>query len=119
MPPNASPQPTMREPVAIIGMACRFPMAPDLSTFWSNILTSVDCVSDPVDGWDAKRYLDSGRVDTAKGGFLKELFSFDPKRFGVMPSSVDGGEPDQYLALQIAKDALDDAGALVNFSVRS
>ncbi|MDG2051562.1 MAG: beta-ketoacyl synthase N-terminal-like domain-containing protein [Myxococcota bacterium] len=110
MPPNASPQPTMREPIAIIGMACRFPMAPDLSTFWSNILKSVDCVSDPVDGWDAKRYLDSGRVDTAKGGFLKELFSFDPKRFGVMPSSVDGGEPDQYLALQIAKDALDDAG---------
>ena len=99
-----------REPIAIIGMACRFPMAADLKCFWSNILEGRDCISDPVDGWDSERYLESGRIHTAKGGFLKELFSFDPKRFGVMPSSVDGGEPDQYLALQIAKDALDDAG---------
>ena len=107
---HASDAPINREPIAIIGMACRFPMAADLNRFWSNILEGRDCVSDPVDGWDPERYLESGRIHTAKGGFLKDLFSFDPKRFGVMPSSVDGGEPDQYLALQIAKDALDDAG---------
>jgi acyl transferase domain-containing protein/phosphopantetheinyl transferase (holo-ACP synthase) len=96
--------------IAIIGMACTFPDAPDLQTFWRNILAHVDSVCDPVDSWDASRYLDTGRIDTARGGYLKSLNRFNPKGFGIMPNSIDGGEPDQFLALQIAYEALVDAG---------
>ena len=72
----------------------------------------VDAVCEPTAAWDAERYLRSGRIKTAAGGYLKELFRFDPREFGIMPNSLDGGEPDQFVALRIARDALADAGYL-------
>ena len=59
---------------------------------------------------DAKRYLDSDRIKTSAGGWLRDLFKFNPTEFGIMPTSIDGGEPDQFLALKVARDALRDAG---------
>ncbi|MBK1615582.1 beta-ketoacyl synthase [Rubrivivax gelatinosus] len=106
-PPNPAP-----ESIALIGMACIFPDAPDLQAFWNNILDGVDAVGDPVPEWGAERYLADGRIKTPRGGWLKDLYRFDPREFGIMPNSVDGGEPDQYLALRIARDALADAGYL-------
>ena len=44
--------------IAIVGMACVFPKAPDAPRFWSNILDKVDAVGQPVDSWGAERYLD-------------------------------------------------------------
>lgn len=99
-------------PIAIIGMACIFPQAPDLQAFWNNILDSVDAVGEPTEAWDARRYLESGRIKTQFGGYLKDLYRFDPREFGIMPNSLDGGEPDQFLALRVARDALADAGYL-------
>ena len=93
-------------------MACLFPQAPDLASFWRNIVSGVDAVSEPAAAWDAERYLRSGRIKTAFGGYLKDLFRFDPREFGIMPNSLDGGEPDQFVALRIARDALADAGYL-------
>ena len=104
--------PLSAEPIAIIGIACMFPQAPDLGAFWRNIVGAVDAVSEPTAAWDAQRYLDSGRIKTAAGGYLKDLFRFEPREFGIMPNSIDGGEPDQFLALRIARDALADAGYL-------
>ena len=98
------------EPIAIVGVACVFPKAPDVATFWRNILSGVDAIDLPETAWDAQRYIESGRVKTAYGGYLKDLYRFDPREFGVMPSSLDGGEPDQFLALRVARDALADAG---------
>ncbi|MCG6870708.1 MAG: polyketide synthase, partial [Gammaproteobacteria bacterium] len=103
--------------VAIIGMACLFPRAPDLAGFWNNILQSVDAVGEPLPAWQAERYQrdslpESDRLYTTSGGFLNDLFRFDPMEFGIMPSAIDGGEPDQFLALKIARDALLDAGYL-------
>ena len=103
------------EPIAIIGMACLFPQAPDLGAFWRNIVGGVDAVGEPTASWDADRYLQSGRIKTAAGGYLKDLFRFEPREFGIMPNSIDGGEPDQFLALRIARDALADAGYLGQF----
>ena len=99
-------------PIAIIGMACTFAQAPDLRTFWNNILAKVDAIGEPVPNWDAQRYLDAGRIKTQYGGYLKDLYRFDPRAFGIMPNSMDGGEPDQFLALKIAAEALADAGYL-------
>ncbi|WP_395699569.1 beta-ketoacyl synthase N-terminal-like domain-containing protein [Aquabacterium sp.] len=96
--------------IAIIGMACLFPQAENLRAFWRNIVQGVDAISEPTEAWDAPRYLSSGRIKTAHGGYLKDLYRFDPRAFGIMPSSLDGGEPDQFLALKIASDALADAG---------
>lgn len=99
-----------KEPIAIIGMACIFPKAPDVATFWNNILAGVDAIGEPAPEWDAGRYMKSGRIKTPYGGYLRDLYRFDPKEFGIMPASIDGGEPDQFLALRVARDALADAG---------
>jgi acyl transferase domain-containing protein/phosphopantetheinyl transferase len=97
-------------PIAIIGMACMFPQAPDLAAFWNNIIAAVDAIGEPVPNWDAERYLAAGKIKTQYGGYLRDLYRFDPREFGIMPNSMDGGEPDQFLALRVARDALVDAG---------
>src|SRR5581483_10008003 len=101
--------------VAIIGMSCLFPGAPDLRAYWRNILGKVDAVTDPPpEAWDVDVYYDAEFRDTDKtyvkrGGYLGSLASFDPLAYGVPPVAV-GGEPDQWLALKLAYDALADAG---------
>ncbi|MDQ3761217.1 MAG: polyketide synthase dehydratase domain-containing protein [Actinomycetota bacterium] len=109
----------MAEPVkvAIVGMAAVFPGAPDLATYWSNILADVDAITDvPATRWDPS-YYDPGatasrrgdRLYCRRGGFVQEA-TFDPTRFGIMPLAVPGTEPDQLLALHAATEALADAG---------
>ncbi|MFA4915467.1 MAG: beta-ketoacyl synthase N-terminal-like domain-containing protein [Syntrophales bacterium] len=100
------------EAIAVIGMACMFPQAPDLKTFWRNILGAVDAVDEPLPEWEAHRYVESERIHSPRGGYLKGLYRFDPRQFGIMPNSLDGGEPDQFLALHVASAALQDAGYL-------
>lgn len=104
-----SPRPE-QEDIAVIGMACMFPGAEDVATYWSNILHGVDAISDPLPAWDAERYLGDGRIATARGGYLRDLYRFNAQEFGIMPRGMDGGEPDQFLALKVARDALADAG---------
>lgn len=102
--------------IAIVGMAGLYPQAPDIDTFWSNILTSVDAITEAPEGW-----LGGGgifdpestaieRIYTRRGGFLGDLSRFDAKSFGTMPLSLSGAQPDQFLALKVATDALLDAG---------
>jgi acyl transferase domain-containing protein/phosphopantetheinyl transferase len=104
--------PATSTPIAIVGMACIFPGAADLKSFWNNIVGRVDSICQPQEAWGAERYLESGRITTQYGGFLKDLYRFDPREFGIMPNSIDGSEPDQFLALRVARDALLDAGYL-------
>jgi 3-oxoacyl-(acyl-carrier-protein) synthase/phosphopantetheinyl transferase len=109
----------MAEPpaVAIVGMAAVFPGAPDLATYWSNILAGVDAISDvPASRWDPSYYdpeaasiRRSDRLYCRRGGFVAAV-DFDPVRFGIMPLAVSGAEPDQLIALHIAAEALADAG---------
>jgi acyl transferase domain-containing protein len=96
-------------------MACVFPRAPDLECYWENIIAKVDAISEPPDDWGADHVLDpdstaNDRIYCARGGYLGELARFDPLEYGIMPVSVDGGEPDHYLALRLADEALTDAG---------
>ncbi|MCA0926784.1 type I polyketide synthase [Ruegeria profundi] len=105
---------TVCEPIAIVGMGCVYPKARNKEAFWRNIVDKVDAVTEAPEDWDGAQYLDpnsdaNDRVYTNRGGFLGNLARFDPLRHGVMPNSVDGGEPDQFLALEIAADAVEDA----------
>ncbi len=88
------------EPIAIIGMAGLFPNAPDVHTYWHNILNNVPGISDPANAnWDTN----------IRGGYLGDLARFNPKKFGIKARALDGTEPAQWLALSMAKAALDDA----------
>ena len=110
--------------VAIIGMSCIFPGAPDTKAYWRNIVGKVDSVSEPPDDWGADIFYapesnDSDRIYCKRGGYLHELASFDPLDYGVMPTSIDGGEPDHFLALRVAHEALADAGYRVDSTVQT
>jgi acyl transferase domain-containing protein len=104
-----------RRGIAIIGMAGLFPGAPDVDAYWRNILAGVDATSDPPpEAWDPDVYYDPDFIDKdrtycKRGGYLGAMARFDPLAHGIPPISV-GGEPDQWLALQVACDALADAG---------
>jgi acyl transferase domain-containing protein/phosphopantetheinyl transferase len=103
------------EGVAITGMACLFPGACDVDAYWRNILGKVDATSDPPpEAWDPDIYYDPefkdvDRTYCKRGGYLGAMARFDPLAHGVPPVAV-GGEPDQWLALQVARDALADTG---------
>jgi len=104
-----------RPDIAVVGMACVFPGAADLHAYWNNILAKVDAVSDPPPDWGADLFYDpdseeNDRTYCKRGGWLGDLAAFDPIELGVMPKAVDGGEPDHFLALKAAQDALQDAG---------
>lgn len=104
-------------PVAIIGMACIYPKAPDLENYWDNILGSVSAVGEPPADWGAEWVFDpatlgNDRIYCKVGGFLHGEALFDPLEYGIMPSAIDGAEPDHFLALRLAHDALANAGYL-------
>ncbi len=103
------------EGIAIVGMACLFPGAPDLDEYWRNIEHGIDAISEvPSDRWDPVYYdpkaTDIDRFYCRRGGFIDAHASFDPLAFGVMPVAAEGAEPDQLLGLQVAARALADAG---------
>jgi acyl transferase domain-containing protein len=103
--------------IAIIGMACIFPGAPNAQAYWQNIVAKVDAITDPPDGWGAEEVFEpdstaNDRVYCKRGGYLGELARFNPLDYGIMPRTVDGGEPEHFLALRVAHEALADAGYL-------
>lgn len=107
--------PMMHNEVAIIGMACVFPKAPDLQTYWENILSKVDAIGDPPEDRRMNEFFDPRPEEKYKtyckrGGYLAELPKFNPFDYGIMPVAIDGAEPEHFLALQVAHDALVDAG---------
>lgn len=104
---------------AIVGMSCLLPGAECAEKYWDNVLNRVCSISDPPEDWGADLFYDPSspspdRIYCKAGGFLKDLATFDPLEFGVMPNSIDGSEPDQFLALRLAQEALNDVGGEFN-----
>ncbi|EMD28679.1 modular polyketide synthase [Amycolatopsis azurea DSM 43854] len=100
--------------IAIVGMACVFPQAGDLPSFWSNILSGADSVTEvPAHRWDPALYYapggDGEKTPSRWGGFLPEI-PFDPLDHGIPPASLASIEPVQLLALEVSRRALADAG---------
>jgi acyl transferase domain-containing protein/phosphopantetheinyl transferase len=102
--------------IAIVGMGCRFPGARDLCAYWANILAGRDCTREvPPDRWEAATFVDpsslaNDRLPGARGGYLDSPIVFDAAEHGIMPRTIAGGEPEQFLVLDTAMAALADAG---------
>ncbi len=106
-----------REPIAVIGMACRFPGGADTpEALWKMLEDGVDAVSEvPPDRWDALALYDPDPDATAKmatrwGAFLDDISGFDPEFFGITPREAEAMDPQQRLLLEVAHEALERAG---------
>ncbi|MDR7303682.1 acyl transferase domain-containing protein [Haloactinomyces albus] len=106
------------EPIAIVGMSCRFPggaNSPDL--FWTLLQEGRDATSAvPQERWDVDAFYDEdpstpGKAHTFRGGFLNvPIDEFDAEAFGISPREARGMDPQQRLLLEVAWEALEDAG---------
>jgi acyl transferase domain-containing protein/NAD(P)-dependent dehydrogenase (short-subunit alcohol dehydrogenase family)/aryl carrier-like protein len=104
-----------REPVAIIGMSCRFPGADNVDQFWQNLLNGVDSVREiPGDRWDIDRFYSAdrqpGRMYTKEGGFLEDIGHFDAAFFNISDQEACWIDPQHRMLLENSYRALEDAG---------
>jgi acyl transferase domain-containing protein len=104
------------ESIAIIGMGCRFPKANNLESFWQLLHNGVDAITEvPKERWDIDQFYDPepgkpGKMSTRWGGFLEHVDQFDPSFFGISPREVERMDPQQRLVLEVAWEALENAG---------
>ncbi len=103
---------TASEPIAIVGMGCRFPQADDIDSFWQ-LLEQGRGATGPVppERLEAQTYMrNEGSVPHASlGGFLRQVDLFDPQFFGISPLEADRIDPQQRLVLEVAWEALESA----------
>jgi acyl transferase domain-containing protein/NAD(P)H-dependent flavin oxidoreductase YrpB (nitropropane dioxygenase family)/NAD(P)-dependent dehydrogenase (short-subunit alcohol dehydrogenase family) len=106
------PQPSA---IAIVGMSAILPGARQLSEYWTNIVNNVYAIREiPKERWDWSFYYDADpaakdKIYSKWGGFI-DAIEFDPVEYGMPPSSLRSIDPMQLIALQAARDALQDAG---------
>lgn len=112
----AAAEAAQREPIAIIGVGCRFPGGvSDTASFWQLLADGVDAISEiPSDRWDVDRYYDPtpatpGKMYTRNGGFIDQVDQFDPHFFGISPREAIGIDPQQRLLLEVSWEALENA----------
>ncbi|HEV2639826.1 MAG TPA: type I polyketide synthase [Actinocrinis sp.] len=100
-----------REPIAVVGTACRFPGGVDSSAdLWDLVAGGVDAMARfPQDrGWDLAAFAAHGPLPV--GGFLDDAAGFDPGFFGISPREAFAMDPQQRLALECCYQALEHAG---------
>ena len=104
------------EPIAIVGMGCRFPgNANSPAAFWQLLHAGVDGISEvPTDRWDADAVYDPAagtphKMNTRWGGFLSHVDQFDAAFFGISAREAPYIDPQQRLLLEVSWEALEDA----------
>jgi 8-amino-7-oxononanoate synthase len=106
------------EPIAIIGIGCRFPSANNPETFWKLLQDGVDAITEvPKSRWNVEDFYDPDltqpdKANTRWGGFLEQIDRFDPQFFGIAPREAISMDPQQRLLLEVAWEALEDAGKI-------
>jgi acyl transferase domain-containing protein/acyl carrier protein len=113
--------PRNREPLAVVGVGCRFPGGADSAeAYWRLLCDEVDATGEvPASRWNAARYHDPnpgkmGKVATRRGGFLPEVDQFDPQFFGISPREAHSLDPQQRLLLEVTWEAFEDGGIPVD-----
>ena len=106
-----------QEPIAIVGMACRFPgECNDADSFWQSLRNGIDTIEEvPKDRWDLEHFYDEnpdarGRLYSRHGAFLRRVNEFDAEFFGISPREAASLDPQQCLLLELAWEALESAG---------
>ena len=105
------------EPIAVVGMGCRFPGGADgPEGYWNFLANGGDGISEiPADRWNADEFYDPdqfapGRMSSKWGGFLSDVSGFDADYFGISPREAEAMDPQQRLMLEVAYEALEHAG---------
>jgi phthiocerol/phenolphthiocerol synthesis type-I polyketide synthase C len=113
---SAASSASSSEPVAVVGMACRFPGADSPEEYWDLLLRGEDAITEvPGSRWPADRYYRPGApvpgyATTRWGGFIEGEYRFDAGFFGVSPAEARSMDPQQRLLLTMTLRALEDAG---------
>src|SRR4029077_4527720 len=101
------------EPIAIIGLACRFPGgAVNPEDYWRILRGGVDAITEvPSDRWNISDFYDSnpeapGKMYSRWGGFLDSIDLFDAAYFGISPREATALDPQQRLLLEVTVEAL-------------
>ena len=109
-------RPHIGEPIAIVGMACRLPGAPNLRAFWNLISNSNLAISEiPADRWSVDEYYDEnpdtpGKMSVRHMGSVGNVADFDALFFGISPHEAARMDPQQRLLLEVTWESLEHAG---------
>ncbi|MFE2754355.1 type I polyketide synthase, partial [Actinosynnema sp. NPDC059335] len=104
------------EPIAVVGLGCRFPGgAVDGDSYWDLLASGTDAVREiPPDRWDVDAFFSAeprpGKVSTRSGGFLDRVDAFDHDFFGISRREALAMDPQQRLTLEVVWEALEDSG---------
>ena len=103
------------EPIAVVGLGCRFPGAENPAAFWQLLRSGSSAIAEvPTDRWDIDDYYDPepgtpGKMYTRYGGFIDSVDQFDPEFFGISPREAERIDPQQRLLLEVVWEALENA----------
>ena len=104
------------QPIAIVGMACRFPGASNISAFWRLLAAGQNAVSEGVPGSGVGRWGQLFPDDTVQnescryGAFVDDIDLFDDTFFRISPVEAELLDPQQRMMLETSWEALEDAG---------
>ena len=104
------------EPIAIVGIGCRFADATNPQAFFELLKNGVDATREaPEDRWNLRSFYDPdrripGKLSTFRGGFLPQIDGFDAHFFGISPREAAYMDPQQRLMLEVSWEAMEDAG---------
>ncbi|HEY3060149.1 MAG TPA: SDR family NAD(P)-dependent oxidoreductase, partial [Chloroflexota bacterium] len=104
------------DPIAIVGLACRFPGASHPAAFWDLLREGVDAIREvPPDRWNVHLYYDpdptaAGKTYSRWGSFVDQVDRFDAQFFRIAPREVASMDPQQRLLLEVTWEALEYAG---------
>lgn len=100
-----------KEPIAVVGLGCRLPDAPNPHAFWEMLTTGINGIRDiPTQRSDLDVLRHSGKGSTQRGGFLSQVDQFDPQFFGIAPLEAEAMDPQHRLLLEVVWETLAAAG---------
>ena len=105
------------EPIAIIGLGCRFPGgADDPQSYWQLLDEGRDAITQtPADRWNLQKFYCAEQIKPSKtqsqwGGYVEDIDQFDPQLFGISPREAVDMDPQQRMLLEVTWRAFEDAG---------
>jgi acyl transferase domain-containing protein len=102
-------------PIAVVGMDCRFPGAPDKDAFWRLLMDGVVTDTEvPLQRWDIDEFFQpdgaAGKMNSRRAHFIDDVDAFDNDHFGIAPIEAAALDPQQRILLQTSWRAIEDAG---------